>query len=292
MKLHIIEGNTQKLDGGAMFGNAPKALWTRWVTPDDLNRINMACRCLLMTTDSGQHILFETGIGNFFEPKLKDRYGVQESEHKLLEGLSHLGLGPDDIDMVVLSHLHFDHAGGLLSSFEEDISLHLLFKHARIVVGREQWLHALSPHSRDKASYLPILHEKLIEQDQLLLVDSRNQHLILPGLSFSFSHGHTPGLMLAEIEVEQGVIVFTSDLVPGQHWVHLPICMGYDRFPELIIDEKQALYERLLKQYDNVNLFFTHDDQLACAQLIQDDNGRYGINKAACHQANALFEQD
>lgn len=277
MQLHIVEGNTQKLDGGAMFGNAPKALWSRWVQPDELNRIDMACRCLLMITDDGKRVLFETGIGSFFEPALKARFGVQEAEHQLLKGLATLGVTPEDIDMVVLSHLHFDHAGGLLTSFKEGVAPQLVFNNATIVVGRKQWLHAQVPHSRDRASYLPELHQLLIQQNKLLLVDEQNKKTIFPKLSFSFSDGHTPGLMLAEIDSEQGVLVFTSDLVPGQHWVHLPICMGYDRFPELLIDEKRALYERLLAGNNPVRFFFTHDDKMACGELIQQANGRYAI---------------
>src|SRR5690606_30753194 len=112
MKLYAVEGNTQKLDGGAMFGNAPKALWSRWIEPAADNRIPLACRALLVETDDGRNILFEVGIGSFFDKKLKDRYGVDSEEHDLLLHLRSMGLEEGDIDAVVLSHLHFDHAGG------------------------------------------------------------------------------------------------------------------------------------------------------------------------------------
>ena len=109
-KLTSLLGNSQKLDGGAMFGNAPKALWTRWIPCDSLNRIPLACRCLLVE-EQDRWILMETGIGSFFEPKLKDRFGVVESDHVLLNSLKAHGLGHEDIDVVVLSHMHFDHSG-------------------------------------------------------------------------------------------------------------------------------------------------------------------------------------
>src|SRR5262245_49562569 len=109
-----------------MFGNAPKALWERWIKPDDKNRIPLACRCLLVR-DGGRNILLETGIGAFFEPALRERYGVVESHHVLVDSLGHLGLAPDDIDVVVLSHLHFDHAGGLLSTFAPNLAPALIF---------------------------------------------------------------------------------------------------------------------------------------------------------------------
>ena len=114
MKLWSIAGNSQKLDGGSMFGNAPRAMWTKWATPDALNRIPLATRALLATPLDGKTVLFETGIGAFFEPKLRERFGVQEARHVLLDSLREAGFDHADIDVVVLSHLHFDHAGGLL----------------------------------------------------------------------------------------------------------------------------------------------------------------------------------
>ena len=124
-KLTSLLGNSQKLDGGAMFGNAPKALWTRWVPCDELNRIPLACRCLLVE-EGERRILMETGIGSFFDPKMKDRFGVVESTHVLLDSLKSRGLSHEDIDVVVLSHMHFDHSGGLLSAWAEQKEPELL----------------------------------------------------------------------------------------------------------------------------------------------------------------------
>src|SRR3546814_16810568 len=107
MKLWSIEGNSQKLDGGAMFGNAPRAMWARWLAPDEHNRIPLACRALLASPLAGKTVLFETGIGAFFEPKLRERYGVQEDRHVLLDSLRTDGFGPAGLDVVLLSHLHF-----------------------------------------------------------------------------------------------------------------------------------------------------------------------------------------
>src|SRR5262245_43642730 len=102
LRVHPIPGNTQRLDGGSMFGNAPRALWSRWCAPDDLGRIPLACRALLVD-DGPKRILLETGIGAFFEPKLKERYGVVENEHVLLQSLAALGFRDEDIDVVVVS---------------------------------------------------------------------------------------------------------------------------------------------------------------------------------------------
>ncbi|HEY0180999.1 MAG TPA: MBL fold metallo-hydrolase, partial [Dokdonella sp.] len=112
MRLRSVLGNTQRLDGGAMFGNVPRAMWRRWVAPDEQNRVTLACRCLLVEGLDGRNVLFETGIGAFFEPRLRERYGVVEERHVLLDSLAAAGCPHEAIDVVVLSHLHFDHAGG------------------------------------------------------------------------------------------------------------------------------------------------------------------------------------
>ncbi len=118
VRIWSIEGNSQRLDGGSMFGNVPRALWSRWIEPDGEHRIPLACRALLARLGDGRLVLFETGIGAFFPPDLRARYGVLESRDVLLESLASAGFGDTDIDAVVLSHLHFDHAGGLLTPWQ------------------------------------------------------------------------------------------------------------------------------------------------------------------------------
>ena len=271
-QLWSVLGNSQRLDGGAMFGNAPKALWTRWITPDERNRVPLACRCLLVR-DGTRTILFETGIGTFFDPKKRDRFGVLESHHALLENLGHLGLSHHDIDIIVLSHLHFDHAGGLLSEWKEDSESDLLFPNASILVGAEAWERATHPHFRDRASFLPHLHHLLEASGRLEVVHGSTSPTLGAGYSFHISHGHTPGLLLTEIEMPNGPIVFAGDLIPGTPWVHLPITMGYDRYPELLIEEKQKLLTHLTET--NGRLFYTHDSEVALSSVKTDERGRY-----------------
>jgi glyoxylase-like metal-dependent hydrolase (beta-lactamase superfamily II) len=272
--LFSLMGNSQKLDGGAMFGNAPKAMWEQWVNVDQQNRIDLSCRTLLVK-DGDRNILFETGIGAFFEPKFKERYGVVESEHVLLNSLRSVGLDHSDIDLVVLSHLHFDHAGGLLSAWQEGQEPELLFPNAQFLVGRKHWERAINPHFRDRASFLPQLNRLLEESGRLNLVDSESSELLGNEYRFIFSDGHTPGLMLTEIATQHGPLVFAADLIPGVSWVHLPITMGYDRFPEHLIEEKQALLDDLEQR--SGWLYFTHDPQVAAGRVIKNDKGRYAV---------------
>lgn len=281
MKLWSILGNSQKLDGGAMFGNAPREMWRKWIPADELNRIPLACRALLATPLNGRTVLFETGIGSFFEPKLRERYGVQEDRHVLLDSLRDAGFGHEDIDVVVLSHLHFDHAGGLLSPWAEGEAPKLLFPNATFVVSRGCWERAQDPHPRDRASFIPGLNELLQASGRLEIVDGAHSHALGDAVRFHYSHGHTPGLMLAEIVGPEhvdgeahGGVVFCADLIPGRPWVHVPITMGYDRNAELLIDEKRDFLDDMRAR--NVHLFFTHDPACALAQVTRDDKGRFG----------------
>ncbi len=268
--LTSVLGNSQRLDGGAMFGNAPKALWTRWITPDAQNRIPLACRCLL-ARGAGRTALLETGIGAFFEPAMRERFGVVEPDHVLLDGLAAAGAPHESIDVVVLSHLHFDHAGGLLTPWREGSAPTLLFPRATFLVGAAAWARAQRPHPRDRASFVPGLCELLEGSGRLRLVDGET-HPDLPGARFHVSEGHTPGLLLTELPTARGPVVFGADLVPGRAWVHAPITMGYDRFPELLIDEKTRLFGDLAAR--GGHLFFTHDPDVALSRLVQE-KGRF-----------------
>lgn len=275
-KITAVLGNSQKLDGGAMFGNAPRTMWSKWLAPDELGRIPLECRTLLIE-HKGKRWLLETGIGAFFEPELALRYGVMDPEnHRLLENLDALNLKETDIDYVILSHLHFDHAGGLLPSYKERATSgdRLLFPRAKYVVSRKALDRAKTPHARDKASFIPELVRLLLDSKRLLVIDGETiPDEDFQDFRFYFTDGHTPGHMHTLFSAGKQAVFFCGDLIPGTAWIHVPITMGYDRYPELVIDEKKAMLDRAIKE--NWILFFTHDVNVAFAKIKLDEKGKY-----------------
>jgi glyoxylase-like metal-dependent hydrolase (beta-lactamase superfamily II) len=275
--LTSLLGNSQKLDGGAMFGNAPRAMWSQWLAPDEQHRVPLACRCLLVREEDGRRILLEAGIGAFFAPELKTRYGVVEDGHVLLDNLAAAGCSDADIDVVILSHLHFDHVGGLLAAWDGGTA-RLLFPKAQFVVSRSAWQRAKAPHARDRASFIPELITLLENSGRLVLTDGETPDCLPADYRFHLSDGHTPGMLLTEIPLGQGPVVYAADLIPGASWVHVPITMGYDRFPEQLIDEKRGLLDDLLSRQGR--LFFTHDPHHALARVALDGKGRFHATDA------------
>lgn len=271
-KLTSIEGNSQSLDGGALFGNAPKTMWSKWIQADELNRIKTSCRALLIE-ESNRNILLETGIGTFFEPALRERYGVVEDRHVLLDSLASAGLCHEDIDILILSHLHFDHAGGLLTPWQQDKEPELLFPNAKYLISQDAWQRANHPHLRDRASYIPRLAGLLEKCGRLEILQKSDSELLGPDYRFHLSDGHSPGMMLTEIDMPSGPVVFMADLVPGTAWIHVPITMGYDRNAEKVINEKKQLLEYLLN--NNGRLFYTHDPSVCLSELQLDERGKF-----------------
>ena len=273
-KIIPLEGNRQRLDGGAMFGNCPRALWEQWVDVDQQGRIPLACRCLLID-EGDRKILLEAGIGASFEPKLAERYGVQQpNTHLLLESLAAQNLTPADIDIVILSHLHFDHVGGLLPDHDtrQQHGDSLIFPNATFITSKVAFERAQNPHARDRASFLPEI--------PALLQQSNRLELIAPGESplgdsfeFLYSDGHTPGQLHTLYTGADKPVFFAGDLVPGMPWVHAPITMGYDRYPELQVDEKKRMLERAASEC--WQLFFTHDPNQAFATVSKNEKGRF-----------------
>ncbi len=271
VQIYTVLSNAYRLDGGAMFGNAPKALWERWIPADEQNRLRLTTRALLALAGK-EVILFETGIGTYLEPKLRERFGVDEPEHVLLKTLAQHGVTPADVTRIFFTHMHFDHVGGLLSPWQAGKEPEIIFPNAQVYAGEDAWERAIHPHPRDRASFIPSLHRQLEQSGRLNLLQ-KDAAFTFGELELHFfpSDGHTPGLLAADLRHPGGRIVFPTDLIPGRFWVHLPITMGYDRFPELLIEEKRTLLASLTE--DNGWLVYVHDPDYAASRVRRSDDG-------------------
>ena len=271
-EIFSVECNRQRLDGGSMFGNVPHALWHKWIAADDRMRIELATRAFLVIDHQQDlRMLLDTGIGAFFAPELRDRYGVDAADNRLLANLKARGVAPEDLDFVILSHMHFDHAGGLLTAWAEEREMALVFPRARFVVHRAAWQRACAPHRRDRASFISQLPALLKDSGRLSLVDDLEQ--LGPAFGSLVSEGHTPGMMLTRISTERGSAAFCADLVPGLPWLHLPVTMGYDRFPERLIEEKEAFLRKCLEEQSH--LLYAHDPRCCCSKVGIDERGKF-----------------
>ena len=234
-----LEGNSQRLDGGAMFGNAPKALWSRWVDADDQNRIALSCRAMLVQEDD-RNILVETGIGAFFAPNLKSRYGVVEDRHVLLDSLAEIGLTDADIDVVVLTHLHFDHSGGC-TKLDRSGSAVPTFPKAEYMVQQRCWDEAMDPNERfedsfHKDDFLP-LKEKGVHKT----IDGDTE--VMPGVNVKVTDGPSRGHQIVLVERGSERIAFASDLIPTPYHLPLPHISATDEFPNGTLEQKKELLE-------------------------------------------------
>jgi len=217
-------------------------------------------------------VLFDTGVGAFFEPKLRDRFGVVEGQHVLLDSLGSLGLGEDDIDLVVLSHLHFDHAGGLLSAWRQSEPRRLLFTQAQYLVSEGAWQRALHPMlATGRRSWLTLHRCSRARAGCLSCEMAERGEVLGPGYRCSLSDGHTPALLITEVVGRRDRVVLASDLVPGAAWVHVPVTMGYDRYPERLVDEKIALLSDAVSS--RAWLCFVHDPSVAVGRVAVDERG-------------------
>ena len=272
--LHSIPTGLFWLDGGAMFGIVPKVLWEKTNPSDDQNRILMECRALLLKS-SERNILIDTGNGGDFKAKYGDRagtrfesiYGMNSQGVSLLSSLKKQGLNPEDITDVILTHLHFDHAGG--ATCEKGGRLQPTFPQATYYVQEDNLKTAQHPNRRERASYLKPNFEPLIEHHKLQTLKSSDQSL-WPHISLSISHGHTQAQQNILISDESHSIFYCADLIPTSTHIRLAWIMGYDLDPLTLIDEKEALLKKATE--GNWYLFFEHDPY--CDAATVQFNGR------------------
>jgi len=277
MKLHTINTQLFKLDGGAMFGVVPKSIWNKLNPADENNLCTWAMRCLLIEEDN-RLILVDNGIGNKQDAKFFSYYYLHGPD-TLDASLRNHGFHKDDITDVILTHLHFDHCGG--SIVRDGDKLMPAFKKAVYWSNSQQWQWATHPNDREKASFLTENFLPIQESGQLQFVAAPKTTLEqtdkVPLINFSdeicmrFVNGHTDMMMLPQISYKGKTIVFMADLTPSVAHLPVPYVMAYDMFPLKTLQEKKSfLKEALDKEYI---LFFEHDANIECCTLQQTERG-------------------
>ncbi|MEI8134014.1 MAG: MBL fold metallo-hydrolase [bacterium] len=252
-KLTSIETGTFALDGGAMFGVVPKNLWSKTNQPDEMNRIPMALRALLVQ-GNGKNILIDSGMGDKYDEKSKKIYKLDNSLHTLLISLSELGLKPEDITDVIQTHLHFDHCGGSVS-MTSDGKYFPTFPNAKHYVQKENLAWARKPTDKDRASYLKHDWEPLVAEGMLEEIDGVGE--LFPGIHLHIFNGHTRAQQLPQITDGTTSLFYCADLVPTKAHLHYPFIMGYDNYPLTTLEEKKQYVPRFFEE--GWKLFLEHD---------------------------------
>ncbi len=265
-RLHTILDGFFGLDGGAMFGIVPKPLWEKQIPADERNRIRLALRCLLVV-DGARRILIDDGIGDQWTEKETAIYAIDRTPS--VDGaLAAAGFSREEVSDLVLTHLHFDHAGGTTRRVPGG-GIELSFPNATCHVQRRNWEWAHSPTERDAGSYLASRFERLERSGRLHLLDGEAE--IVPGFRVVPSEGHTTGLQTAEITGGDETLVFCADLIPTTAHLKASWNMGYDLRPLDLLREKKALLSRAIR--GGFLLFFEHDPRIAAARVSARPDG-------------------
>ncbi len=253
------------LDGGAMFGVVPRSLWERVAPPDASNRVRLSTNCLFVEA-GGERILVETGIGDKFSTRHAEMYGIGR-EFPLGERLRAVtGCAPEEITVVVNTHLHFDHAGGN-TTLDESGRAVAAFPNARYLVSRAEFEHAESPHERDRASYLPENWRPLAESGQLKLMPDAYE--VVPGLTLETVAGHSRTMQCVRLERDGRTLYGFADLVPTRAHVALAWIMGYDLYPVETLEAKKRLLPQAARE--GWLCLFYHDADVPLARDLEDD---------------------
>ena len=262
-ELTALSDGIYHLDGGGMFGVVPKVLWSRKTTADQNNRIPTGLNSVLVRTGE-KNILIETGIGNKLSEKMVEIYGQPA---KLLENLNTIGLSPEGIDIVINSHLHFDHCGW--NTIRRNGKIVPTFPKAKYYVQEGEWKHA-HEGQRDSVSYLHENYDPLVESGQMQLL--RGNQEIVPGISVDVFPGHTRDMQAVMVQSAGRTACYISDLIPTSAHLELNWVMSYDLYPLETIESRKRYYARAIQE--KWLTMFTHDPEIPWSYVQRDDRGK------------------
>jgi glyoxylase-like metal-dependent hydrolase (beta-lactamase superfamily II) len=266
IRVHALEAGLQWLDGGAMFGVVPKPLWSRRIEPDERNRIPLALRCLLVEAPNAL-VLIDTGVGNKESEKFHHIYGIDNagSPTRLEDAIGAAGFSPGDVDMVVSTHLHFDHAGGNTVRLP-DGDVAPSFPEATYFVQEGELAFARRDNERIRASYLPANYDPIDEAGLFRFIGSDGR--VTEGIEVVLTPGHTPFHQSVLIRSQGETACFLADVCPTAAHLSLPWIMGYDLEPLVTLESKRALWRRALEE--EWLLVFEHDAVVPWGRLDPD----------------------
>ena len=280
MKIHPIETGNFKLDGGAMFGVVPKIIWQKTNPADSNNLIDMSMRCMLIE-DGKRLILIDTGLGSKQSDKFFGYYQLF-GNFSLESSLAKHGFHRDDITDVFLTHLHFDHCGGVIEWNSQKTLLQPAFKNAKFWSNDNHWKWALEPNPREKASFLKENINPIRESGQLNFITNNSLEQI--GFNVLFMDGHTEKQMLPKLSYKGKTLVFMADLLPTIGHIPLPYVMGYDTRPLLTIKEKAIFLKEAAD--NNYYLFLEHD---AYNEICTVQHTEKGVRLKETHKFKDIF---
>ena len=276
----VINGYV-RLDGGAMFGVVPKVLWARSQDVDDQNRILLATRTLLaINKRAGRILLADTGTGTKWSTEAADRYGIEFTPTAIDDALGEAGTTADDVTDVVVTHLHFDHAGGMTVWADQPGGpTRPRFAKARHWIHARQLAHAQNPTPRDRASFLPIDFEALIQNNLMIVVQEAAPECEIPGVRWWVADGHTPAQLLPWFHLPQGRggLLFVGDVIPTADHLPLTWIMAYDLLPLTTLDERRKVLSWC--RDDDLLIAFPHDRTRGIVSVTQDDRGRPRVDR-------------
>lgn len=265
-EIFTVETGSVSLDGGAMFGVIPKSFWDKTNPADNLNRIQLAMRVLVIKNDE-RTILVDTGVGTKMNEKLSRIYNVDHSKFDLRGSLANKGIKLEDVTDVIITHLHFDHAGG--ATYYDNNELKLTFPNAQHYVQGEQWHWANNPSDKDSASYMPENFRPILEAGKLTELEGPKE--LFPGVEVLVVYGHTHGMQLPKISDGKTTLLYCADLMPTASHIPLPYIMGYDNNPLVTLEEKKRLLPKAVDE--NWILVFEHDPFRAAGTVELTEKG-------------------
>lgn len=267
MKIFPIIAERWRIDGGATFGVVPKAMWSKFYEADDLNRIPMCSRCLLVV-DGERVILFDTGMGNKQSEKFFS-YRHLHGDDSLGKGFKEAGYRFEEVTDIVFTHLHYDHAGGAFRWDETGQKAVAVFPNAQYWCSRRQYDWARNPNPREAASFIPENQNPIFESGKLNLIE--DEGFFTKSVFFKMVHGHTDGQIIPVIESNGRKFIYTADFIPTVHHFPLPYVPAYDVRPLMVMEEKEKFLQEAL---ENDCLFiFGHDPFNECCSICQTPKG-------------------